>query len=92
MPSGTCRASERFLAGPRFWAAKGGYCQTDEVNMAKLITIPYFCDEYEVSRSTCYRLRDSGAVPHVKIGRAVRIRAEDAQRWYDSLRDDAEND
>lgn len=60
--------------------------------MAKLMTIPQFCDEYEVSRSTCYRLRDSGQVPHVKIGRAVRIRAEDAQRWYDSLRDDAAND
>lgn len=60
--------------------------------MARLMTIPQFCGEYEVSRSTAYRLRDSGAVPHVKIGRAVRIRREDAERWYESLMDDAAND
>lgn len=60
--------------------------------MPALITIKYFCLEYGVSRSTAYRLRDSGDVPHVKIGRAVRIRREDAERWYESLRDDAAND
>ncbi len=60
--------------------------------MPALITIKYFCAEYGVSRSTAYRLRDSGAVPHVKIGRAVRIRREDAERWYESLRDDTAND
>lgn len=53
--------------------------------MAALITIRYFCDEYGISRSTAYRLRDRGEVPHVKIGRAVRIRREDAERWYKSL-------
>lgn len=60
--------------------------------MAALITIQYFCEEYGISRSTAYRLRDRGEVPHVKIGRATRIRREDAERWYDSLRDDAAND
>ena len=60
--------------------------------MSRLMTIPQFCDEYEVSRSTCYRLRDSGALPHVKIGRAVRIRREDAEHWCESLMDDATND
>lgn len=60
--------------------------------MPALITIKYFCLEYGVSRSTAYRLRNSGDVPHVKIGRAVRIRREDAERWYESLRDDATND
>ncbi len=60
--------------------------------MPALITVFQFCENYGVSRSTCYRLRDSGAVPHVKIGRATRIRREDAGRWYDSLRDDAAND
>jgi excisionase family DNA binding protein len=53
--------------------------------MAALITIPDFCDEYCVSRSTVYRLRDRNEVPHVRIGRAVRIRREDAERWYASL-------
>lgn len=60
--------------------------------MAALITIKNFCEEYGISRSTAYRLRDRGEVPHVKIGRATRIRREDAERWYDSLRDDAAND
>lgn len=53
--------------------------------MAALMTIKNFCDEYGISRSTAYRLRDRGEVPHVKIGRAARIRREDAERWYESL-------
>lgn len=60
--------------------------------MPALITIQYFCGEYNVSRSTCYRLRDSGDVPHVHIGRAVRIRREDAERWYNSLFENSAND
>lgn len=57
-----------------------------------LLTIKRFCNEYSVSRSTAYRLRDRGDVPHVYIGRATRIRREDAERWYESLRNDASND
>lgn len=60
--------------------------------MPALITVKQFCVEYGISRSTAYRLRDRQEVPHVKIGRAVRIRREDAERWYESLRDDAAND
>jgi excisionase family DNA binding protein len=60
--------------------------------MALLITVLQFCDDYGVSRSTAYRLRDRGEVPHVKIGRAVRIRREDAERWYQSLAESAAND
>lgn len=53
--------------------------------MAALIRISDFCLEYGVSRSTAYRLRDRGDVPHVYIGRAVRIRRVDAERWFESL-------
>lgn len=60
--------------------------------MPALLTIAHFCREYCVSRSTCYRLRDSGDVPHVKIGRTTRIRREDAERWYESLRESKAND
>lgn len=60
--------------------------------MAALLTITQFCEIYQVSRATAYRLRGSGAVPHVYIGRAVRIRREDAESWYQSLRDSADND
>lgn len=60
--------------------------------MAALLTVKWFCDEYGISRSTAYRLRDRGEVPHVKIGRAVRIRREDAESWYESLAEDVAND
>lgn len=60
--------------------------------MAALITIKNFCDEYGLSRSTVYRLRDRGEVPHVKIGRSTRIRRVDAERWYQSLAESAAND
>ena len=53
--------------------------------MAVLLTITQFCETYQVSRATAYRLKGSGAVPHVHIGRAVRIRREDAENWYQSL-------
>lgn len=57
--------------------------------MAALLTIRAFCEEYGLSRSTAYRLHHRGEVPHVHIGRAVRIRREDAERWYESLVDEA---
>ena len=60
--------------------------------MAALLTIKTFCDEYCISRSTAYRLRESGDVPHIHIGRAVRIRREDAERWYNSLCESQAND
>lgn len=60
--------------------------------MAALMTINGFGHEYNVSRSTIYRLQERGAIKFVHIGRAVRIRREDAERWYQSLLDDPAND
>lgn len=60
--------------------------------MAALMTISDFQSEYCVSRSTVYQLRDRGEVPHVHIGRSVRIRREDAESWYQSLVDGSSND
>ena len=59
--------------------------------MPALITIAEFLRTYNVSRSTVYRLRDRQELPFVHIGRAVRIRREDAERWYASL-SEAHND
>jgi len=56
------------------------------------MTINGFGHEYNVSRSTIYRLQERGAIKFVHIGRAVRIRREDAERWYQSLLDDQAND
>ena len=62
------------------------------MTMPALMMIKDFCREYNVSRSTAYRLRDSGDIPHIKIGRATRIRRDDAQRWYESLPESNAND
>jgi len=60
--------------------------------MAALITIDQFKNEYNVSRSTVYRLRDRGEIRFVHIGRSVRIRREDAESWYQSLLGEPAND
>jgi len=52
----------------------------------------HFCDHYNVSRSTAYRLNERGELPFVHIGRSVRIRREDAEAWYASLTSEAAND
>lgn len=51
----------------------------------KLMTISVFCASYSVSRSTFYRLAESGAIKPVKIGRATRVAFEDAEAWFASL-------
>lgn len=53
--------------------------------MPKLMTITQFQNAYGVSRSTIYRLAKTGDLPMVKIGRASRIKEEDAQRWLAGL-------
>lgn len=49
------------------------------------LTVRDFCREYAMSRSTAYRLVARGELRIVKIGRASRIRREDAERWAASL-------
>lgn len=51
----------------------------------KLITIAEFCAEYRVSRSTFYRIRDSGQINPIKIGRATRVAVADADNWLATL-------
>jgi excisionase family DNA binding protein len=60
--------------------------------MSALITISDFRRIYCVSRSTVYRLREAGDIKFVHIGRAVRIRREEAEKWFASLPSDPAND
>jgi excisionase family DNA binding protein len=60
--------------------------------MPALITITEFQKTYNVSRSTVYRLKDRNELPFVHIGRAVRIRRVDADKWYASLTGSEAND
>jgi excisionase family DNA binding protein len=51
----------------------------------KLMSLKVFCASYGISRSTAYRLHAKGVLPFVWIGRSVRIRAEAAEAWAESL-------
>ena len=60
--------------------------------MPARLTFAEFQRHYNVSRSTVYRLREREELSFVHIGRAVRIRREDADRWYASLTGSQAND
>lgn len=51
----------------------------------QFLTIQDFCQRYAVSRSTFYRLVTNGDIVPLHIGRAVRIRSDDADGWAASL-------
>ncbi len=53
--------------------------------MPQLMSISEFMKQYAVSRATVYRLRSQGKIAFLKIGRATRIKTEDAERWFASL-------
>lgn len=59
--------------------------------MRSLMTIAEFQKIYSVSRATVYRLAKRKEFQFVHIGRSVRIRTEDAERWYASLGEDSAN-
>ena len=52
---------------------------------AKFLTLAQFSQRYQVSRSTIYRLVQSGAVTIVKFGRSSRIAFDQAEAWAASL-------
>jgi excisionase family DNA binding protein len=51
----------------------------------KFITLGQFCQRYQVSRSTVYRLAHGGAFTIVKFGRSSRIALDEAEAWAGSL-------
>jgi excisionase family DNA binding protein len=53
--------------------------------LRKFLTIRQFAEQYQVSRSTIYRLLATGRVVSVKIGRSVRITVESAVAWERGL-------
>ncbi len=60
--------------------------------MPDLMTMKDFQEKYRVSRSTVYRLNERGDIPFVHIGRAVRIKATDAELWFNALQQNPDND
>lgn len=53
--------------------------------MSEFMTVAEFSSRFAVSRPTIYRLVARGELRLVKIGRASRIRCEDASRWAAGL-------
>lgn len=51
----------------------------------KFITLSQFCERYQCSRSTVYRLAHAGAFTIVKFGRSSRIALDEAESWAGSL-------
>jgi len=51
--------------------------------MDKFYTVPEVAELLKVSRSKMYRLVQRGVVPHIKIGRNVRIRESDLLLWIE---------
>lgn len=51
----------------------------------KFLTLAQFGERYQLSRSTIYRLANSGAVTIIKFGRSSRISLEEAEAWAAAL-------
>ena len=55
----------------------------------KLITVADFCRDFSCSRTEFYRQVASGKIKLLKMGRASRIRFDDAQNWLATLQEKA---
>lgn len=51
----------------------------------KFLTVNQFCQRFQVSRSTAYRLAHAGAFAIIKFGRSSRIAFDEAEAWAASL-------
>lgn len=51
----------------------------------KFITLNQFCERFQCSRSTVYRLANANAFTIVKFGRSSRIALNEAEAWAASL-------
>jgi excisionase family DNA binding protein len=49
--------------------------------MDKIMTIPEVATYLQISKSKVYYLVQRGEIPHIKIGRNVRIREVDLAKW-----------
>jgi excisionase family DNA binding protein len=49
----------------------------------KVFTIPEVAAYLKISRSKIYYLVSQKQIPHLKVGRNVRIRESDLQKWLD---------
>ncbi len=53
--------------------------------MEEILTIPEVARYLKLSKSKVYYLVQAGEIPHLKIGRNVRIRETDLKKWIDKF-------
>lgn len=51
----------------------------------KFITLKQFCERFQCSRSTVYRMAHTGAFSIVKFGSSSRIALDEAEAWAAAL-------
>ncbi len=49
--------------------------------MEKLLTVPQVCAFLQVKRGLIYKWVHYGFVPHIKLGRSVRFKQSDLEKW-----------
>ena len=52
-----------------------------KAKMDKLLTIDELAEVLSVKKSTIYQWVHLGLIPHIKVGRLLRFREEDIQKW-----------
>jgi len=55
--------------------------ETQRQAPAQLMTIPQVIEALQLGRTRVWELVASGELPSVRIGRSVRVDAEDLERW-----------
>lgn len=71
-PKGSSRYTKRKMSERAVGLARRAY------------SIPTFCSMYDVSRAKAYTEIEADRLKTYKIGRLVRIAAEDAEAWFRS--------
>lgn len=54
-----------------------------EMQMNDILTIPEVARYLKLSKSKVYYLVQQGKIPHIKIGRNVRIKESELQQWLE---------
>ncbi len=55
-------------------------------NLGTIMTIPEVASYLKISKAKIYYLVQRNEIPHVKIGRNVRIKESDLAKWLDEQR------
>jgi len=53
------------------------------INLPQIMTVPEAADYLKLSKSKVYNLIQTGKMPHLRIGRNVRIRQADLLKWLE---------